>query len=122
MLPQRKCLAPQPNLGVPLDGNVSPVRALVGEDEIVLAPLDAAVLPRRHVLADDEAAALVAPDDDRVLVSPADDFPVVMLQTQRDWREFGLGAIGLEHRDVAGLVPDELAQFDVLGLALDMIA
>src|SRR5450759_96604 len=45
VLPEPELLTPQQDLGSPLGGDVSPIRTLVGKDELVLAPLDGAVLP-----------------------------------------------------------------------------
>src|SRR5439155_21734692 len=57
---QRELLAAKHDLLVALDGDEGAVRAVVGEDELVEAPLDLAVRARGHALLDDEVGRGIA--------------------------------------------------------------
>src|SRR5207245_1288888 len=58
---QRELLAAKHDLLVALDGDEGAVRAVVGEDELVEAPLDLAVRARGHALLDHEIGRGGAP-------------------------------------------------------------
>src|SRR5256885_10946832 len=64
VLSQLELLALQYHLQLALDGDEGAVRAVVPQHELVLAPLDSAMLPRGLVIGDHELAGLIAPARD----------------------------------------------------------
>src|SRR5439155_10061540 len=73
VLAQRELLALQHDLRLVDDRDERPVRAVVAEQEPVLAPLDRAMLPRGLRVRHHEIAARVAPDQERVAPAPPRD-------------------------------------------------
>src|SRR5687767_15196342 len=59
LLSQRDLVALQEHLGFAVDGHEGAVGALVGEHEVVAAPLDEAMLPRGMLVVDHKAAARI---------------------------------------------------------------
>src|SRR5436309_13880921 len=72
-LPQLELLALQYHLQLAVDGDGGAVRAVVPQHELVLAPLDGAMLSRSLVIGDHELAGLIAPEHDRFAAAPPHD-------------------------------------------------
>src|SRR2546427_10786226 len=72
VLPQLELLALQYHLQLALDGAAGAVRAVVPQHELVLPPLDGAMLPRGVGIGDHELAGVIAPEHDRLECAPPD--------------------------------------------------
>src|SRR5882672_9294156 len=73
VLSQLELLALQYHLQLAVDGDEGAVRAVVPQHELVLAPLDSAMLARSLVIGDHELAGVIAPKHDRfAATSPHD--------------------------------------------------
>ena len=93
---------------------------MVGEDELVEAPLDLAVRARGHALLDDEVGRGVAPQRHRGPFRGEDH--LVTLHQDPQLRVFRLvdRLLRSERGHVLALLPDELVDLDLLRLALDL--
>src|SRR5207247_8750630 len=120
VLAQRELLALQEHLAVALGRDVGAVGAVVLEHPFVLAPLDGAVLARSLLVGDHQAAALVAPDRDRVVVAPARELRVAVLQAQHRGGGARLGTVSRDGGAVLDRPPHDLAQQDFFRLALHL--
>src|SRR2546430_17246310 len=69
-LSQLELLALQYHLQLAVDGDEGAVRAVVPQHELVLAPLDGAMLSRSLVIGDHELAGLIPPEHDRFSAAP----------------------------------------------------
>ena len=63
---QGELLASQDDFLVAFDGDEGAVRAVIGKDELVQAPLDLAVRARSHALLDDKIGRGIATERDRL--------------------------------------------------------
>src|SRR6267378_2367316 len=117
-LSQLELLALQYHLQLAVDGDEGAVRAVVAQHELVLAPLDGAMLPRSLVIGDHELAGLIASEHDRFAAAPPHDVLTPMHQAQprlrRAQQRDGLGNVG----DIGVLLPQQLEELDFFGLAL----
>src|SRR5881396_2222896 len=98
VLSELELLALQHHFQLALDGDEGAVRAVVPQHELVLAPLDGAMLSRSLVIGDHELAGLVAPEHDRFAAAPPHDVLAPMHQAQprlrRAQQRDGLGNVG----------------------------
>src|SRR5882672_2087945 len=117
-LSQLELLALQYHLQLAVDGDEGAVRAVVAQHELVLAPLDGAMLSRSLVIGDHELAGLIAPEQERFAAAPPHDVLAPMHQAQprlrRAQQRDGLGNVG----DIGVLLPQQLEELDFFGLAL----
>src|SRR5467141_1145282 len=117
-LSQLELLALQYHLQLAVDGDEGAVRAVVAQHELVLAPLDGAMLARSLVIGDHELAGLITPEHDRFAPAPPHDVLATVHQAQprlrRAQQRDGLGNVG----DIGVLFPQQLEELDFLGLAL----
>src|SRR3989454_2773040 len=115
---QLELLALQYHLQLAVDGDEGAVRAVVPQHELVLAPLDSAMLSRGLVIDDHELASLIAPKHERFAAAPPHDVLAPMHQAQprlrRAQQRDGLGNVG----DIGVLLPQQLEELDFLRLAL----
>ena len=91
---------------------------MVPQHELVLAPLDGAMLSRGLVIGDHELAGLIAPEHDRFAAAPPHDVLAPMHEAQprlrRAQQRDGLGDVG----DIGVLLPQQLDELDFFRLAL----
>src|SRR5256885_7530396 len=118
VLSQLELLALQYHLQLAVDGDEGAVRAVVPQHELVLAPLDSAMLSRGLVIDDHELASLIAPKHERFAAAPPHDVLAPMHQAQprlrRAQQRDGLGNVG----DIGVLLPQQLEELDFFRLAL----
>src|SRR5438552_1160972 len=114
VLSQLELLALQHHLQLVVDGDEGAVRAVVPQHELVLAPLDGAMLSRGLVIGDHELAGLIAPEHDRFTAAPPHDVLAPMHQAQpplrRAQQRDGLGDVG----DIGALRPQQLDELDFI--------
>src|SRR6267143_5756846 len=82
VLSQLELLPLQDHFQLAIDGDKGAVRAVVPQHELVLAPLDSAMLPRSLVIGDHELAGVIAPKHDRFAATSPHDVLAPMHQTQ----------------------------------------
>src|SRR4030088_954726 len=99
VLSQLELLPLQYLLQLAVDGDKGAVRAVVPQHELVLAPLDGAMLTRSLVIGDHELAGLITPEHDRFAAAPPHDVLAPMHQTQPRLRR-------AQQRDCLGNVGD----------------
>src|ERR1700704_4421610 len=118
VLSQLELLPLQDNFQLAVDGDKGAVRAVVPQHELVLAPLDSAMLARSLVIGDYELAGVIAPKHDRFAAAAPHDVLATMHQTQpplrRAQQRDGLGNVG----DIGVLFPQQLKELDFFRLAL----
>src|SRR3989449_4029061 len=118
VLSQLELLALQHHLQLAVDGDEGAVRAVIPQHELVLAPLDGAMLPRCLVIDDHELAGLITPEHDRFAAAAPHDVLAPMHQAQprlrRAQQRDGLGNVG----DIGILFPQQLKELDFFRLAL----
>src|SRR5467141_5225118 len=73
VLSQLELLPLQHHLQLAFDGDKGAVRAVVPQHELVLAPLDGAMLTRSLVIVDHELAGLITPEHERFAAAPPHD-------------------------------------------------
>src|SRR2546428_2466664 len=117
-LSQLELLPLQYHLQLAFDGDEGAVGAVVAQHELVLAPLDGAMLPRGLVIGDHELAGLVAPEHERFAAASPHDVLAPVHQAQprlrRAQQRDGLGNVG----DIGVLFPQQLEELDFFRLAL----
>src|SRR5207248_1140602 len=117
MVAQHQLLAAQRDLGFVLDDNVSSVRAVIDEHELVATPLDAGVHARGFAIGEHDVVGEVAADRELRHRFRELDRPLAVLE--REMRRPELDVRRERGQFVLGLLPDQLEKIDVLLLALD---